>query len=338
LILNFDPSIPNLLAITMGLIAAAMWGSWFVVLKHLDDYPLEAFYLTIFVFSMVIVWGAGLLLDGVNLWENINTVWQLDRSRIIVTFVCGILYVVGIQLTLYVMQVLGLTISQPIYASINVIGGTALSAVIGGIPSGLTIERIILSVGFLFAAVLLSLFAGRIRNKSQQAARIVSGLSNDSREITRAVLTLILSSLLVPAYTIALSYGLKSITQPAGLAPLPFMAVLCTGAFVGAVLVSGTLLTIRRQWSVFLTHGFKTHRLGLIAGFAHYGGNIIHTYATRNLSAVVSWPLGFTAGLWTSMWGLVYGEFRGTSRSAYVLLAGSMLCYLIGAFLIANFM
>jgi len=335
--LNFDPSIPNLLAISMGLIAAAMWGSWFVVLKHLDGYPLEAFYLTIFVFSMVIVWGVGLLLDGVNLWENIQTIWQLDRSRILVTFLCGILYVVGIQLTLYVMQVLGLTISQPIYASINVIGGTALSAVIGGIPSGLTMGRIILSVSFLFAAVLLSLIAGRVRNKSQQAARIVSGLSTDSREITQAVMMLILSSLLVPAYTIGLSYGLKSITQPAGLAPLPFMAVLCTGAFVGALLVSGTLLTIRRQWSVFLTHGFKTHRLGLIAGFAHYGGNIIHTYATRNLSAVVSWPLGFTAGLWTSMWGLVYGEFRGSARSAYVLLGGSMLSYLIGALLIANF-
>ncbi len=73
-----------------------------------------------------------------------------------------------------------------------------------------------------------------------------------------------------------------------------------------------------------------------MAGFAHYGGNIIHTYTTRNLSAVVSWPLGFTAGLWTSMWGLVYGEFKGSRRSAYGFLAAGMLCYLIGAFLIAN--
>jgi hypothetical protein len=87
---------------------------------------------------------------------------------------------------------------------------------------------------------------------------------------------------------------------------------------------------------VFCKYGFKVHRLGIIAGFAHYGGNIIHTFATRNLSAVVSWPLGFTAGLWTSMWGLAYGEFKGSRKSAYVLLAGGMLCYLVGAYLIAN--
>lgn len=335
--MNFDPNIPNLIAISMGLIAAALWGSWFIVLKHLDGYPLEAFYLTLFVTSMVIVWGAGLILDGANLWGNITAVWEVDPSRIWITLICGVLYVVGIQLTLYVMQVLGLAITQPIYASINIIGGTALSAIIGGIPLGLTVERIILSVSFLFAAVVLSMIAGRIRNNYQRAAKIVTGLSSDKKAITGAVLLLVVSSLLVPAYTIGLSYGLRSITQPAGLAPMPFMAVLCTGAFLGALLVSGPILTVRKQWSVFLDHGFNTHRLGILAGFAHYGGNIIHTYATRNLSAVVSWPLGFTAGLWTTMWGLVYGEFEGTPKHAYVLLAGAMVCYLIGAVLIANF-
>lgn len=335
--MNFDPNIPNLLAISMGLIAAVMWGTWFIVLKHLDDYPLEAFYVTLFVTSLVIVWGIGLLLDGEALWGNILFVWQADPSRIWITFICGVFYVVGIQLTLYVMQVLGLAISQPIQASINVIGGTALSAVIGGIPLGLSVGRIVISVSFLTAAMVLSMIAGNIRNASQKAANVVTGLTNDPAKIRNAVVMLIVSSLLVPAYTIGLSYGLKSVSQPAGLAPLPFMAVLCTGAFVGALLVSGTILTVRKQWGVFCKHGFKVHRLGIMAGFAHYGGNIIHTFATRNLSAVVSWPLGFTAGLWTSMWGLAYGEFKGSRKSAYVLLAAGMLCYLVGAFLIANF-
>ena len=335
--MNFDPNLPNYIAISMGLIAASMWGSWFILIKHLDDYPLEAFYLTLFMTSMVIVWGAGLLLDGRNLWGNIRMVWVLDPSRILITLLCGVLYVVGIQLTLYVMQVLGLAITQPIYASINIVGGTALSALIGGIPFGLTVNRIILSVGFLSVAVVLSMIAGRVRNQHQQAANIITGLSSDKIAITRAILLLVVSSLLVPAYTVGLSYGLKSITQPAGLAPMPFMAVLCTGAFLGALILSGSMLTARKQWSVFIKHGFKTHRLGMIAGFAHYGGNIIHTFATRNLSAVVSWPLGFTAGLWTTMWGLVYGEFEGSPKYAYVLLAGAMVSYFIGAFLIASF-
>jgi hypothetical protein len=95
------------------------------------------------------------------------------------------------------------------------------------------------------------------------------------------------------------------------------------------------MLTVRKQWSVFRIYGFRTHSLGMIAGFAHFGGNNIHTFTTRNLSAVVSWPLGFTAGLWTSMWGLVYGEYRGSPLRAYFLLAGGMVCYLVGALLIA---
>jgi len=333
--MNFDPNIPNLIAISMGLLAAAMWGSWFIVLKHLDDYPLEAFYLTLFVVSMVIVWGVGLLLDGKSLWGNIQSVWRADPSRITITFICGVFYVIGILLSLYVMQVLGLAVTQPVQASINVVGGTALSAVIGGIPTGLSVERIVASVSFLLVAVVLSMIAGRIRNQSQKAANIVTGLSNKSQEINKAILLLIISSLLIPAYTIGLSYGLKSTTQSEGLAPLPFMAVLCSGAFTSALIVSGTMLTVRKQWSVFRMYGFRTHSLGMIAGLAHYGGNIIHTFATRNLSAVVSWPLGFTAGLWTSMWGLVYGEFRGSPLRAYLFLVGGMVCYLVGALLIA---
>ncbi|MBW6465178.1 MAG: hypothetical protein K0B06_01580 [Brevefilum sp.] len=332
--MNFDPNIPNLIAISMGLLAAAMWGSWFIVLKHLDDYPLEAFYLTLFVVSMVVVWGAGLLLDGQNLWVNIQSVWRSDPSRITVTLVCGVFYVIGIQLSLYVMQVLGLAVTQPVQASINVVGGTALSALIGGVPMGLSVGRIITSVCFLLAAVVLSMIAGRIRHRSQKAANIVTGLSDQPQEIKRAVILLIISSLLIPAYTIGLSYGLKSTTQAQGLAPLPFMAVLCSGAFMGALIASGSILTVRKQWGVFRKNGFRTHSLGMIAGFAHYGGNIIHTYATRNLSSVVSWPLGFTAGLWTSMWGLVYGEFEGSPVRAYSFLVGGMVCYLIGALLI----
>lgn len=334
--MNYDPVLPNLVAVSIGLVAAVLWGSWFIVLKYLDDYPLEAFYLTLFAFSWVFVWSVGFIIDGTNLWGNIQFVRQADPSRVTLTFICGMLYVVGIQLTLYAMRILGLTISQPIQASINIIGGTALAALIGGIPLGLTVRRIVVSVSFLVAAVVLSMLAARKRNASQKAANISTGLSTDPKEIRTALVLLVSSSLLMPAYTVALSYGLKSVTQPVGLAPLPFMAVLCTGALFGALLVSGTLLTIRKQWQVFVRYGFKVHRLGVIAGLCHYGGNIIHTYATRNLSAVIAWPLGFTAGLWTSMWGLVYGEFKGSPKSVYFLLAGGMLAYLVGALLIAN--
>ncbi len=334
--MNFDPNISTLFAIGLGLLAASMWGSWFIALKYLGDYPIEAFYLTLFTTSLIIVWGFGLIVDGSSLIQNILDIWKTDPSRVYITFICGILYVAGMQFSLRVYRILGLAVSQPINSSINVIAGTAIAAIIGGIPENLTPIRIILSIFFLLAAVLLSMRAGRIRNKAQEAGNVNTGLSRDPQEIKKAIVLLVLSSLLVPAYTTGLSYGLQSITQPNGLAVLPFMAVLVTGAFISALVICGTTLTMRKQWKEFFRHGFSIHRLGILSGFAHYGGNIIHTFATRNLSSVVSWPLGFTSGLWTQFWGLVFGEFEGSPKNAYFLLGGGVLCYLVGALIIAN--
>ena len=84
------------------------------------------------------------------------------------------------------------------------------------------------------------------------------------------------------------------------MAVMPFMAVLCSGAFVGSLLICGTILTARKQWGVFFAVGSKIHKLGILSGVAHYGGNIIHTFATRNLSAVVAWPLGLTPAIFFS--------------------------------------
>lgn len=334
--MNFDPTLSTPLAIALGLIAATLWGSWFIALKYLGDYPLEAFFITLFITSLVIVWGLGILIEGQALFQNIGQIWTSDPSRIIVTFFCGMLYVAGILFTLRVYRVLGLAIAQPITSSINVVGGTAIAAIVGGIPQNLTPGRIVISILFLLTAVFLSMRAGRIRNAAQEAENIETGLSRDPVKIKRAIILLVIASLLVPAYTTGLSYGLKSITQPNGLAVLPFMAILVSGAFLSAMLICGIPLTIKKQWHVFRTAGFSIHRLGLLSGFAHYGGNIIHTFATRNLSSVVSWPLGFTSGLWTQMWGLVFGEFKNSPVKAYLYLGGGVLFYLIGAMIIAN--
>lgn len=333
--MNFDPNIPTGVAIFMGLLAASWWGTWAISMKYLHDYPIEAFYLTLFAASMVIVWGIGLILDGGALFQNMVEVWHVDPSRIYITFICGVLYVAGIQFSLHVIKVIGLSITTPIQSSINVISGTLVTALVGGIPAHLTGPRIVLSAFFLLAAILLTMTAGRIRNRAQRLANLDTGLSKDPKVLARSVLLIIVGSAFIPAYSFAISYGLKSITQPNGMAVMPFMAVLCTGAFTGSLLICGTILTIRKQWRVFRDHGFNIHKFGLLSGGAHYGGNIIHTFATRNLSAVVSWPLGLSGGLWAQIWGLVYGEFKGSPRIGYVLLISGFLSYIIGVYLIS---
>jgi len=334
--MNFDPMISSEIAIIMTLSAAFMWGSWFISLKYLEGYPIEGFYIILFSSSMILVWGLGFILDGNALIQNIKDVWDVNPSKVFITFICGFLYVSGMQFSLRVMQVIGLALSQPLSSSINLIGGTIISGFIGGIPQGLSALRITIAGIFLLGAVYLTMTAGRIRNRDQKAANIKTGLTDDPKAIRSAIILLLISAIFTPAYSTALSYGLKSITQENGLAVMPFMAVLCSGAFTGAIIICGTGLTIKKKWNEFLHSGFHKHKFGVISGLAHYGGNIIHTFATRHLSSVVSWPLGFTAGLWTQVWGLAYGEFKGASRRAYILLFSGFLCYLVGALIIAN--
>ena len=334
--MNFDPSIPTSSAIVLGLVAASMWGTWFINLKYLGDFPLEGFYITLFVTSMILVWGVGFLLDGSSLITNLVNIWNADPSRIVVTFLCGAIYVGGMQFSLRVINIIGLSLSQPLQASINLIGGTLLSGLIGGVPEGMTIMRVAIAIFFLFLAIFLTMKAGNTRNTAQLEKKIDNGLSRDPKEIRKALIWLIIGAAFVPAYSTALSYGLKTITQPNGMAVMPFMTMLCSGAFTGAMIICGTTLTIQRKWHFLNTFSLKYLKYGIYSGLAHYGGNIIHTFATRSLSSVVSWPLGITSGLWTQMWGLVYGEFKGSPKKTYVYLFSGILCYLIGAFVISN--
>lgn len=332
--MNFSPELTTSAAILMSLFAAAMWGSWFISLKYLHDYPIDGYYMTLFMTSVIFVWVVGFLLDGGALIGNMREVWAIDPSRIWVSFVCGFLYVLGMRISLYVFATIGLSLAQPIQSSINILAGTTVSAVVGGMPATMTVNRLAIGTSFLVAAVLVSMLAGNFKARSKDAIER-STIKYSQKELWRSLGLVIFSSAFTPAYTLGLSYGLHSITQSQGLAVMPYMALLSSGAFIGALVVVGIPLTIKKQWPIVLKAPFSIHKFGILSGLAHYGGNIIHTFATTSLSSAVSWPLGVTSGLWTQMWGLVYGEFRGSPKKVYVALAAGIVLYLVGAYIIA---
>jgi hypothetical protein len=312
-----------------------MWGSWFISLKYLGDYPIDGFYVTLFTTSLLLVWSLAIILDGKALFENLSAVWAVDSSRIWLTLLCGVLYVIGMRLSLFVMGRIGLSLTQPIQQSINILAGTAVAAFVGGVPEGLSLAKLALACTLLVGAVLVTMLAGNLRAKAQQAPNFKSTLIFTPHDLWKALGLLVFSSAFIPAYTFAISYGLQSVTQPNGLAVLPFMAVLVTGAFTGSLLTSGLALSRSKQWHLVFRAPFRIHKFGIISGFFHYGGNIIHTYSTAFLSSAVSWPLSITAGLWTTLWGFVYGEFKDSPRSVYIALFVGIALYLLGAFTIA---
>ncbi len=333
--MNLSPELPLTVATGMTLFAAFLWGSWFISLKHIGNYPIDAFLLTALTFSFVFVWAVGVLLDQGALFANIGDTFRADASRVWVTLVCGVGYVMGLRLSLQVMHMLGLSLAQPLQSSVNLFGGTSISIFIGGLPAGASALRIFVAAAILFSAVMMGLVAGRLRVHST-LGNAAPGMPTTMRDLWRGLGLAVIASTFIPAYTLALAYGLRSTTQPNGLAVLPFMAMLVTGAAIGSWLSSGVVLTVKRQWHCIWEAGFRVHRWGLMSGLFHYGGNIIHTFGTAQISAAIAWPLGMTAGLWVQFWGLVHGEMRGAPRSAYAALAIAVALYIWGAHLVAS--
>lgn len=334
--MNFSPTIPTSTAIFLSLFAAFLWGSWFISLKYLGNYPIDGFYMTLFTTSIVFVWAAGFLLDGSALLADLQNVLAEDPSVIFVTLPCGILYVIGIRLSLVALQRIGLSLSQPIQASFNILIGTLISGLVGGIPADVNPVGIAAACLLLFAAIYISMAAGRRHSQEMNSSPAVeSNIHYTTHDIWKSTWLLILSSAFIQAYTLGLSYGLRTVTHPRGLAIMPFMVLLASGAFLGALLTSGLILTFRRQWKTAFSAPARIYALGILSGLFHYGGNIIHTIGTTALSPVISWPLGVTMGLWTQFWGLLYGEFKGASRMVYTLLFTGITLYLLGAYLIS---
>lgn len=334
--MNYAPQLTTSLAVFMAIFATFLWGSWFISLKFIKDYPLDGFYVVLFITSLIFVWSVGFIVDGPALLGNLREVYATDPSRVLVSLACGLGYVFGMRISLYVMQTIGLSLTQPISASINMGIGIAVSTIIGGVPENYSFPRLFAAVAFFISAVFSAMMAARYRVNPQETSGKYADVNFTMKDMRKAIIWILLAAAISPAYTFGLSYGLKSVTQPNGLAVLPYMAMLVTGAFVGSMILSGGILTYKKQWSRVLHAPFSIHRWGIISGLAHYGGNIIHTYATAFLSSAITWPLSITMGLWTQMWGLVFGEFKGSPRKAYAFLFLAIALYIIGGTIAAS--
>ncbi len=321
-------------AIVSALFNAFLWGSWTVVLKKLDTYPLDAFFLGLYIFSFVFVWIIALVIMGEELFKEMGQVWRYRPAVIIVALVAGGTFVVGVRITLTVLTAVGLSVTAPIQTFMSLILGTSLAALVGGTPATLAPPDLMVACLLLFAAAMATVRARIVRDRSlfETAASELRDIAaaTSRRLIARNILLVAPASAIITAYPLGLAYSLRTPANDYGLTPLACVAAFATGSLIGALLTSGAVLTIRRQWSLLRRAGWAMHRYSLIAAGAHYGGNIINAFATGALTAAVSWPIGTTSHLWTYFWGLATGEFKGAPRKSYLLIATGALLYLAG--------
>ncbi len=317
-----------------GLFNAFLWGSWAVVLKRLDGYPLDAFFLGLYISSFVFVWLLALAVLGQDLFREIAEAWRERAAGIIVALIAGGTFVIGVRITLTVFTSVGLSVTAPIQTFMSLILGTSLAAIVGGTPAALSNFDLMVTCLLLFAAAMATVWARIFRDRSL-VSRATPQLRGDVAETSKRLIVknmvfVGLASAIISAYPLGLAYSLRVPGRDYGLTPLACMIVFVTGSLVGALLTSGAVLTRRRHWSLFRDAGWRMHRYSIIAAGCHYGGNIINAFASGALTAAVSWPLGTTAQLWTYVWGLATGEFKGAPRKSYLLIACGGALYVFG--------
>ena len=322
------------LALLGGLFSAFLWGSWAIVLKQMDNYPLDAFFLGLYICSCLLVWIIALIVQGEELFREIAQAWRANPTIVAVALIAGATFVIGVRVTLSVFTAVGLSVTAPIQTFMSLILGTSLAALVGGKPADISFLDLMVACLLFFAAAMATVRARILRDRSL-FERMTSQLrgaaeSTGRRLIARNFVLVGLASVIITAYPLGLSYSLKTPGRDYGLAPLSYLTVLVTGSLIGSLSTSGAILTLRRQWLFLLHVRWKTHRYSLIAAGAHYGGNIINIFATGTLTAAVSWPLGTTSQLWTYVWGLALGEFKGAPRKSHMLIASGAALYIAG--------
>lgn len=325
---------PQEIALIGGLFNAFLWGSWAVLIKKLHDYPLDAYFIVLYISSFILVWAIALLVMGRGLFTEIGQVWQVRPAIVYVALLAGATYIIGMRITITVFSSIGLTLTAPIQTLMNLVLGTSLAAAVGGMPASIsTVDLAVVCLIFL-AASLATIRASRVRDhaKSESSAipSVKSRAASSRRLLARNILLVGMASLFVTSYPLGLSFSLRTPSNEFGLTPLAYSVLLVTGSLLSAFVISGTVLTWRRQWSLLMRAGWSMQRYAIVTAGAHYGGNIINAFATGTLTAAISWPLGTTSQLWTYVWGLASGEFKDAPRKSYLLIALGAVLFVVG--------
>ena len=284
----------------------------------------------IYIISFFLMWGAGFVLKGPALLTQIAQVWQETPHIIFSVLAAGVLFSGGLRIGMGVISSVGLMLTVAIRSSITILVGTVVSILVGGLPEGASPVMILSAAVLLLLAMIVGMRAGQERERN--GARLVVQLDQMNWGVVGRSLA---GSLLVVTYAYGLSAGIRSTSHPEGFDSVTYMAVLATGSLFGALVWGGGRLTWTRQWGKWRRVPARYRWMAAVCAVAHYGGNLIHALGVPALSTAIAWPLGTAGNLWTYLWGLAFGEFKGAPRKAWILMGLMMFLFISGSTLLA---
>lgn len=318
-------------AIILMLITTFGWGSWFQCIKRLRGFPVQAFMLLLYSFAVIIVWTAIAFLkpyyiEG-SIWSNIAG----QEGLAVLVIVCGAIFSIGMQIHMHAVKHIGLILSTSITATVGMIVSTTVACVVGGVREGTSVALIVLGAATLVCATLCCQVSSVWRDKDSGRAKKESYAEDRRTEIKYICLLVMCACFFSPSYTFGMSKGVRTDLNPEGFPSLICVGLLSIGSFLGTLIFSGTYLTKTKQWKCFIEPGRRNcYLMAFISGFCHYGGNIVHTVAIPVLSMAIAGPMSSVSNAWSYLWGILYGEFKGSKRRTVILLGCGLLLYVIG--------
>lgn len=310
----------------LTLLAAAMWGSWMQIQKHLNGYPIAGVIFWLYTFSFILIWAITIVVSPFLLDRSIFSISMENIDTVIDILIGGGLMSLGLYCSLVVIGKVGLLLSTTISGGIGIILGVFTSIAEEGLPKDETaLVLIIATTVILILAGFVCAFASRSRDKDHN-------VQNDSRTISIGVIILMLfTAILQNGWSMGTAAGTAR-----GFAPVLTCAYMASGSFISVAIVTGIQFSVKKQWKVVFGVGQskKPIIMSAIAALCHYGGNLMSIYSMPALSATVSFLFGKTANVWTIFWGIYYKEFSNISKKTKFLLCCGIGLYFVGVMLL----
>ena len=283
--------------------------------------------------SVIIVWAAIGLLGKQMIPSGIFHEIQSSPALTLAIFGCGIVFGIAMQMHLTVVKRIGLILSTSVSATCAILGGTIVSVLFAGIPEGVSVISLFAASVLLILATITCQYAGVCRDREKQKAE------EKQRSRTQDILLLaFINLILMSFYPLANSIGLRSALNPDGFSSLTCMGILVIGAFAGSSLFTLILLRWEKESIaniMTLIPSGKLFLLASIAAFCHFGGNVLHAVFAPVVSVAIATVIGNSYHCWSYIWGLIYGEFKGTSTKTKGILFGGILLFVVGVILLS---
>lgn len=320
-------------AMALLILTTLMWGSWFQFGKRLNGYPVPAFMIWLYTFSVVIVWAIIGLIKPYFTDESFLRIAAEKKKLCLFIIICGAFWSVGVQINMRAIKNVGMILSTSITATASIVMGTGISCYFGGLRSGQSLEKIYVGALVLLISTIVSQMAAVMRDKDRgEQNNHVRYRKEMVFRMKNLGLLLVSSLCFTPLYAFVQSAFVKTDLRPEGIPQLLCIGLVAVGAMAGTWIFSGILLTVSGQWSGFFQK--RAMKMALVSAVCHFGGNLGYAISAPVLSYAVAWPISTSYNIWHYVWGIAYGEFRNTSWKTKVILGLGMMGMVAGVLIL----